>query len=66
MYFRENQKGTVVFRGDVARELLRRGYTIIDIKPDKRNPICTVFVFRIENNITQLIWELTQDKNISA
>lgn len=67
MYFTENQKGTIVFSAKVARELLRRGFTIMDIKPDRRNPICTVFVFVIEKDITQQIWELTQqDKELFA
>ena len=60
MYFRENQKGTVVFRGDIARELLRRGYTIIDIKPDKNNKDKTIFVFEDTNKLKEDMVKATQ------
>lgn len=61
MYFTENQKGTIVFSAKVARELLRRGFEILDIKPDKRNRQCTVFVFKVEKDIMQEIYNLTQE-----
>lgn len=45
------EKGLVVTRGSFARKLLRKNYTIIDVKPDRANTQKTVFIFRIENDI---------------
>ena len=52
----------VVFAGRVARELLKRGYSIIDIKADREKPEKSVFVFRIENNIERAIAEIAYSK----
>ncbi|WP_455714111.1 hypothetical protein [Anaerosporobacter sp.] len=57
-YTNENRDAIVVFAGHVARELLRRGYTIIDVKADRTNKIKSVFVFRRENNIEKVLHEI--------
>lgn len=44
-------KTFIVVNPIVARGLLKLGYTIIDLKPHRDNPIKTVFVFRSEGNI---------------
>lgn len=59
VYTDEERKGMIVFTGRVARELLRRGYTIIDVKPDKTNKIKSIYVFKRENNIEKAIAEIT-------
>ena len=41
----------VIYSGRTARYLLKKGYTIIDVKADKINNLKSVFVFKIENNI---------------
>lgn len=48
-----------IFTANVARKLLKDGYTITDIKPDKTDADGkrTVFVFRNENNIMEKIKE---------
>lgn len=33
----------------IARDLLNRGYSIVDIKPDRDNKIRTVFIFKIDD-----------------
>ena len=58
-YTDEERKGIIVFTGKVARELLRRGYTIIDVKPDKANKIKSVYVFKRENKIENEIAKIT-------
>lgn len=55
---KEEKKAIVVFSGHVARSLLKKGYTIIDIKPDKRNPLKSVFVFKCEGNFSKDLSEL--------
>lgn len=59
VYTDEERKGIIVFTGKVARELLRRGYTIIDVKPDKTNKIKSIYVFKRENDIEKEIAKIT-------
>ena len=55
------KQSVIVFDGETARKLLRLGYTIIDVKPDKRNKIKSVFVFRYENDIDRAIATVNQE-----
>lgn len=57
-----NKEAIIIFSGKVTRELLRRGYTIIDVKPDKEMPQKSVFVFRVENDIEKVLAEITYKK----
>lgn len=59
VYTDEEKQAIIIFTGKVARELLRRGYTIIDVKPDKANKIKSIYVFRRENDIEKAISEIT-------
>lgn len=59
----ENKDAIVIFSGRVARELLRRGYTVIDVKPDRTNKIRTVFVFRYEGNFDKDLSDIAYDEN---
>ena len=45
------RKDVLVFTGRMAKELLRRGYTIIDVKPHNNLVNATVFVFKNEGSI---------------
>lgn len=58
--------GILVFYASQARELLKHGYTIIDVKLDKRDPERkrTVFVFKNENGLIEKIKEL-REKELS-
>lgn len=53
------QKTIVIFTANVARRLLKDGFTIVDIKPDKKavDSYKTLFVFKNENNIMDKIRE---------
>ena len=57
-----NDDALVVFKGKNARALLRRGYTIIDIKPNRNDSNKTVFVFRKEGNIEQELYTLFHEE----
>lgn len=63
IYTDQAKDAIVIFSGRVARELLRRGYTIIDVKPDKTNRIKSVFVFKRENNIEKVLKVLAEKEN---
>lgn len=72
MKYTENTKDSketiVIFSGNVARKLLKLGYTIVDIKPDKTNSLKSVFVFKVERNIEYYIAQFTvksEDRRIA-
>ena len=47
----------IIFTGKLARKLLKMGFTIVDIKPDKEKKDKTLFVFKKENDIEKHIKE---------
>lgn len=49
----------IIFTAKLARSLLKDGFTIVDIKPDRTDKDCkrSVFVFRNENHIEDKIKE---------
>ena len=53
------KKAITIFTASTARKLLKDGYTLVDIKPDKTDVDGkrTVFVFKNENNIMEKIKE---------
>ena len=48
-----------VFSAKVARKLLREGFTIVDIKPDRLDPDHkrTLFLFKNEDGLIEKIFE---------
>lgn len=51
------KKTIIIFTSNKARQLLRDGFKVIDIKPDKTDPDGkrSVFVFEYENGILDKI-----------
>ena len=45
----------IVLSGRLARILLREGYTIVDVKPQKENKERTLFVFKNEEGLQERI-----------
>ena len=56
MIFME-KKAIIIFTASKARELLKEGFVLIDIKPDKTDPDGkrSVFVFKNEEGILEKI-----------
>lgn len=56
----------VVYSPKVARELLRRGYQVVDIKPDKYDEChkASIFVFKNENELEKEIHEISEKYTI--
>lgn len=48
-----NRDFKIIFSFSIARELLRRGHRIADIKPDKKIPDKTIFVFEVDKEFTK-------------
>jgi len=49
-----------IFTPYVARRLLRMGNPIYDIKPDKKNPDKTIFVFEVTDKLKNDIIEASK------
>lgn len=51
------KKAITIFTAKTARELLKDGFTLIDIKPDKTDPDGkrSVFIFKNEKNLLEKI-----------
>ena len=61
----ENEKDTRVSRlvtdARVARKLLKRGFVVIDIKPNKSNPDKSVFIFENTEEFKVALEEVTAE-----
>jgi len=60
----ENKKNSIViFTPQKARKLLRKGFTIVDIKPDKNDPDKkkSLFVFRNDEGIYEALSEILDE-----
>ena len=64
IYTDENKSKVIVFSGRIANELLRKGYQIVEVRPDKRNKIRSVFLFNGELGIEEEILRLSGTENI--
>ena len=53
----EQKETKLIFQSDLARHLLRKGYEIIDIKPQKENSMSTVFVFKVTEGFYDVLKE---------
>lgn len=56
----------IVYDARIARELLRLGYTIIDIKPDKydKDKKRTIFVFNNDEGLEKDIYDISEKYRI--
>ena len=61
---KNERDAVVVWCCKIARKLLKLGYTIIDIKPARENRERSVFVFRNENNIDDVIHDMLKEEGI--
>lgn len=57
------KKGRCIYAAPVARELIRRGYIITDIKPNKENHDKTVFIFGETDDFNSALEEVLVDYN---
>lgn len=52
------KKGRCIYAAPVARELIRRGYIVTDIKPNKENRDKIVFVFGETDDFNAVLEEI--------
>lgn len=57
----EKREYITIFTAKLARELLHRGYQIVDLKPDKRDlsGTTTLYIFKNEGNFESDVYTLT-------
>lgn len=60
---REQYTQRVVFKGSIARQLLREGYHLVDIKPDRIDSNKSVFIFEITDGFEDRMYELIDEYN---
>lgn len=60
----EKKDTIVIFTAKTARKLLKNGFTLVDIKPDKTDSDCkrTVFIFKNEDGIMEKIHKVNSAK----
>lgn len=44
------KEAKLIFNAGAARSLLKAGCTMIDVKPDRENPVKSVFVFKADDH----------------
>lgn len=59
----ESKETKLIFSPNIARNLLRLGNTIVDIKPNKENKLKTVFVFKNDEHFRNSFDEAVKEKN---
>ena len=62
-YKTADEKGKCVFAAPIARELIHKGHTVIDIKPNRENHEKTVFVFRTDDSFNADFEEIRRAYN---
>lgn len=58
----ENNDTKLIFSPNVARNLLKLGNTIVDIKPNKENKMKTVFVFKNDEHFRESLDNMIKAK----
>lgn len=52
----------LIFTSKLARQLLKEGYQIVDIKPSKENKDRTIFAFKNSEQLEKLLNNLPSNK----
>ena len=59
---KDTRKSRLIFDAKIARKLLKMGYVVIDIKPNRENTEKTIFVFEntdeFKNTLSQVMDEM--------
>ncbi|WP_053956824.1 hypothetical protein [Inediibacterium massiliense] len=59
----EEKEVKVVKKGMIARKLLRKGYTIVDVRQHRKYPKSSVFVFEVAGDFYKDLEEINNDFN---
>lgn len=56
-----NKEYKLVFNAGVARRLLKANCIIADVKPDRENPVKSIFVFKRDDNFEKAFSEINKE-----
>ena len=57
-YDNESKNRIIIYSGRIANALLDKGYQMVQVRPDRRNKIKTVFVFRADAGIEDELYKM--------
>lgn len=57
-YEDETKERIIIYSGRIANALLDKGYQIVQVRPDRRNKIKSVFVFEVKGDIENDLYVL--------
>lgn len=57
-YDSELKNRIIIYSGRIANALLDKGYQIVQVRPDRRNKIKSVFVFRADDGIEDELFQM--------
>lgn len=57
----ENKKSKLIFDAKIARQLLKMGFFVIDIKPNRENTDKSIFVFENTESFQQALAQIMEE-----
>ena len=70
MIEKDTRESRLIFDAKIARKLLKQGFVVIDIKPNRENTDKSIFVFENTDNfklaLTQIMDEIKSKKEIET
>ena len=57
-YDNESKNRIIIYSGRIANALLDKGYQIVQVRPDRRNKIKSVYVFRADAGIEDELYRM--------
>ena len=65
---KDTRKSRLIFDAKIARKLLKMGFVVIDIKPNRENTDKSIFVFEnteeFQQTLTQILDEIKEKKEV--
>lgn len=61
---RDTRKSRLIFDAKVARKLLKMGFVVIDIKPNRENTDKSIFVFENTEEFKQALTEIIDEMKV--
>jgi hypothetical protein len=58
---RDTRKSRLIFDAKIARKLLKMGFVVIDIKPNRENTDKSIFVFENTEEFKQVLTEIIDE-----
>lgn len=67
---KDMRKSRLIFDAKIARKLLKMGFVVIDIKPNRENTDKSIFVFEnteeFKQALTEILDEIKEKKEVEA